>query len=274
MRRLLAVAVIVVLAALMPRHAFAEAPFCQANQTPRFTGGFQLLKDALGDEMGEPIECDHAVGDTGDVHQQTTTGLSYWRKQTNTPTFTNGVDHWALTDRGLVRWTGESVDPPGLAVATPTAAVRAQPIPTPVPAPTAVSEPADDAAPAAQPLRLPLPGGGLSALPLPASVTEWLTNLSASLGDWARLAGLALVVVIVVLALGFSGLLFRAGVRSGSVGWVLGPLVAWLAMYAAIYFLLPRESFLWSLLGLVPIGLGIFGLMFGASRDHADSFPF
>ena len=268
MRRLLAVAVFVVVGSLIPQAALAaEAPFCQAGQTPHFSGGFQSLKDALGAAMGEPIECDHAVGDHGDVHQQTTTGLSYWRKQTNTPSFTNGVDHWALTDSGVVRWTGDSVDPPGVVVPTP-APVSGQPIATPAAAPTAASRPTDDAEPAA----LPLPADGLPSLPLPA----WLPRptFSESFADWARLAALALVVVIVVLALSFSGLLFRAGLRSGSVGWVLGPLVGWVAMYAAIYFLLPRESFLWSLLGLIPIGLGIFGLMFGASRDQADSFPF
>jgi hypothetical protein len=30
----------------------------------------------------------------------------------NTPTFTTGFEHWALTAVGVVYWTGDSIDPP------------------------------------------------------------------------------------------------------------------------------------------------------------------
>src|SRR5262249_36337290 len=50
---------------------------------------------------------------TGDVHQTTTTGLAFWRKSTNTPTFTNGWEHWAHSSRGWLCWTGQSIDPTG-----------------------------------------------------------------------------------------------------------------------------------------------------------------
>ena len=49
-----------------------------------------------------------SVATTGDSHQQTSSGLSFYRKRTNTPTFTNGSEHWALTRDGLVTWTGSS----------------------------------------------------------------------------------------------------------------------------------------------------------------------
>ena len=49
---------------------------------------------------------------TGDMHQQTTKGLAFWRKGTNTATFTNGSEHWGNTPRGWVEWSGTSVDPP------------------------------------------------------------------------------------------------------------------------------------------------------------------
>jgi hypothetical protein len=49
---------------------------------------------------------------SGDVHQQTTRGLAFWRKGTNTPTFTDGSNHWGKTPQGWVEWTGISVDPP------------------------------------------------------------------------------------------------------------------------------------------------------------------
>ncbi len=87
-------------------------PYCNRGQTPRFQFGFAALKAAIGAPMGEPVECEHTEVATGDAHQRTTTGLSFYRKNTNTPTFTNGFEHWALTPRGLVYWTGDSIDPP------------------------------------------------------------------------------------------------------------------------------------------------------------------
>src|SRR5439155_9159296 len=44
------------------------------------------------------------------------TGLAFWRKFTNTPTFSDGWNHWALTAGGVVTWTGSSIDPPASAV--------------------------------------------------------------------------------------------------------------------------------------------------------------
>ncbi len=81
--------------------------------SPKFTFGFADLKTRLGDAMCEPLTCEFAdPNGTGDVHQQTTRGLAFWPKGTNTPTFTNGSQHWGSTPRGWVEWTGSSVDPP------------------------------------------------------------------------------------------------------------------------------------------------------------------
>jgi hypothetical protein len=91
------------------------APYCGPGSTPRFTAGFADLKAQLGATMGDPIECEHTDGSSGDVLQQTTAGLAFWRKSTNTPTFTDGAQHWALTPAGLVAWSGPSVDPPATA---------------------------------------------------------------------------------------------------------------------------------------------------------------
>jgi hypothetical protein len=44
--------------------------------------------------------------------QETSTGLAFYRASTNTPTFTDGFQHWALTAFGLVNWTGAAIDPP------------------------------------------------------------------------------------------------------------------------------------------------------------------
>jgi hypothetical protein len=93
---------------------------CGAGQTPVFSFGFAGLKSQLGDVLGEPTTCEFAdPNGSGDMLQQTTNGLAFWRKSSNTATFTNGSLHWALTPAGWVQWTGASIDPPTAAAARP-----------------------------------------------------------------------------------------------------------------------------------------------------------
>ena len=95
-----------------------SAPFCQAGASPGFVLGFADLTTRVGDAIGDAIECEHANPANGDTLQKTTTGLSFYRKATNTPTFTDGFNHWALISTGqVVTWTGSSIDPPGTAQA-------------------------------------------------------------------------------------------------------------------------------------------------------------
>jgi hypothetical protein len=87
-------------------------PYCLPGQKPAFAFGFAALKERLGPIMGDPTSCEY--GDpkgSGDTLQNTSAGLSFYRKSTNTPTFTTGYEHWAQTDGGLVYWTGDSIDP-------------------------------------------------------------------------------------------------------------------------------------------------------------------
>jgi hypothetical protein len=106
------VALTILLAQPAPVALAQGAPFCAPGTRPQFTHGFAALKAALGPVMGEPVECEHNDGDSGDIVQQTTTGLAFWRRSTNTPTFTDGYRHWALLSQGLVAWEGSSIDPP------------------------------------------------------------------------------------------------------------------------------------------------------------------
>jgi hypothetical protein len=100
-------------AALLPLGATAQgAPFCSGGQTPTFQAGFASLSQQLGERMGDPVECEHPDADTGDTLQRTTGGLAFYRKSTNTPSFTNGTDHWAMLPKGLGHWVGSSIDPP------------------------------------------------------------------------------------------------------------------------------------------------------------------
>jgi hypothetical protein len=97
--------------------AAVNAPYCRGGRAPEFILGFAALKAQIGTVMGDPVECEHANPENGDAIQNTTTGLSFFRKSTNTPTFTNGSEHWGLTPGGLVFWTGDSIDPPPNAAA-------------------------------------------------------------------------------------------------------------------------------------------------------------
>jgi hypothetical protein len=80
--------------------------------SPRFVHGAASLKAALGGRMGDATECERLVDPAGNTEQKTTTGLFYYRVASNTVAFTNGFDHWALTARGLVHWSGDDVEPP------------------------------------------------------------------------------------------------------------------------------------------------------------------
>jgi hypothetical protein len=111
--------------------AFAQpAPGCGAGESPTYIFGFANLHDKLGAVMGAPTTCEYAdPNGTGDTEQNSVNGLAFWRKSTNTPTFTDGSNHWALTDHGDVMWTGSSIDPPSNATVvtiawTPEARVR------------------------------------------------------------------------------------------------------------------------------------------------------
>lgn len=99
--------------AISPTYA-ESVPFCRAGESPHFVFGFADLQRQLGSTMGDPTECEHSNADNGDTLQATSSGLAFYRKGTNTPTFTDGSAHWALTNQGLVSWSGGDVDPPGV----------------------------------------------------------------------------------------------------------------------------------------------------------------
>ncbi|MBV9328058.1 MAG: hypothetical protein JO352_30455 [Chloroflexi bacterium] len=90
------------------------AETCTPGQ-PIFVHGAATLKAALGDLMGDPLECERVTSAAGDTEQRTSAGLVYYRSATNAVVFTNGFDHWALASNGVVHWTGDAVDPPASA---------------------------------------------------------------------------------------------------------------------------------------------------------------
>jgi hypothetical protein len=98
---------------LSPRPALAQdAPHCPPGMDAQFVLGIAALKARLGPTMGLPLECEHLNPENGDTIQHTTTGLAYYRPSINTPMFTDGQTHWALSNNQLLMWRSGSVTPP------------------------------------------------------------------------------------------------------------------------------------------------------------------
>ncbi len=85
---------------------------CTTTQPVTFADEFASLSQAIGDNIGQPLECAHADPATGDVLQTTSTGLAVYRVGSHVAMFTDGYRHWALGRQGLVTWEGNAVDPP------------------------------------------------------------------------------------------------------------------------------------------------------------------
>ena len=88
------------------------APYCSVGQKPALSSGASALRTQIGDVMGTPLECEHAVSGNGDTVQMTTTGLIAYDSLRNTVSFTDGWRHWAATPRGVVAWEGTESTPP------------------------------------------------------------------------------------------------------------------------------------------------------------------
>lgn len=99
--------VLTLLLASVSTTAAQATAFCPPGQEAHFQLGFAALKEAVGEPMGDSLECEHGNPDNLDTHQKTTTGLAVWRQTTNIMAFTNGWQTWAMTPTGLHSWTGD-----------------------------------------------------------------------------------------------------------------------------------------------------------------------
>jgi hypothetical protein len=79
---------------------------CGVEQ-PTFALGLAKLKAALGDQMGEPLECERTIDRQGDTVQGTTTGIAGYVQQTETVWFAGGQRYWALVGGTLVASGGD-----------------------------------------------------------------------------------------------------------------------------------------------------------------------
>lgn len=93
--------------------AAATAPYCGPAEQPQFHFGFATLSAQLGPRMGKPTSCEYTdPSGSGDTLQTTDTGMAIYRGASDTTTFTNGSEHWALVGSQVMYWAGDSIDPP------------------------------------------------------------------------------------------------------------------------------------------------------------------
>ncbi len=101
-----------VLMASPPAAAAQATNFCTPGQAPQFSFGFAALQAQLGTSMGTPTECEHPDPAGGGTLQHTTTGLAYYRNDTNIAAFTDGWQHYAILNGTLSVWRDQSINPP------------------------------------------------------------------------------------------------------------------------------------------------------------------
>ena len=104
------------------------AAHCPPGQPAQFLFGIAELHERLGATMGVPLECEYVNPENGDTIQHTSTGLAYYRPEINTPMFTDGQTHWALSNNQLLMWRNPSVVPPQPTVAEATYLATARPL--------------------------------------------------------------------------------------------------------------------------------------------------
>jgi hypothetical protein len=98
MRRFLSVMLLAAVSAALP---------CMVSATPlaqtgcQFTDGFRVLREQLGDVVGECVENARPEPSTGNVLQRTTGGLMVWRARGNWTAFTDGSHTWLIGPFGL-----------------------------------------------------------------------------------------------------------------------------------------------------------------------------
>jgi peptidoglycan/xylan/chitin deacetylase (PgdA/CDA1 family) len=100
--RCLVVVLVVALATVPSQAAQAQVagPACVAE----FGRHMLDLRADVGDAMGQPLDCEHALDAAGDTIQPTSTGTAWYTIATGAAIFTDGYHRWALDPSGLMYW--------------------------------------------------------------------------------------------------------------------------------------------------------------------------
>ncbi|MGB7923284.1 MAG: hypothetical protein WCF57_08570 [Pyrinomonadaceae bacterium] len=93
---------------------------------------------------------------------------------------------------------------------------------------------------------------------------SWLVE---NIGGWVFGLIICAIFVGICWLLGQSGKMMRQGVLNSKLGYILLPLMGWLAVYVLLFLWLPALYFMLSLLALIPVAMGFFGYFFTMGSD-------
>ncbi len=108
--RWLRVVVLVFLVALAPpfaRSSRADSADCADGFGPDLAD----LRTAVGDAMGQPVDCETSIDATGDTMQHTSTGTAWFTIAQSDAFFTDGYHRWDLNPGGLTYWSSPDATP-------------------------------------------------------------------------------------------------------------------------------------------------------------------
>lgn len=85
----------------------AAAPDCSSGFSP----DLQELQAAVGDAMGQPVDCETPVDASGDTFIHTSTGTAWLTSDPPEAIFTDGYHKWQLDQSGLTYWSSPDATP-------------------------------------------------------------------------------------------------------------------------------------------------------------------
>jgi peptidoglycan/xylan/chitin deacetylase (PgdA/CDA1 family) len=94
-----------------PFGAYAQADQAARADCADFGPDLATLRLAVGDAMGQPINCETSINGAGDTIQYTSTGTAFYTVNPVGAIFTDGYHRWALDSTGLSYWSSPDATP-------------------------------------------------------------------------------------------------------------------------------------------------------------------
>jgi peptidoglycan/xylan/chitin deacetylase (PgdA/CDA1 family) len=100
-------AVLLALAPPLARSTTATSVDCSDGFGPDLAD----LRTAVGDAMGQPVDCETPIDASGDTIQHTSTGTAWFTESQSEAFFTDGYHRWDLNPGGLTYWSSPEATP-------------------------------------------------------------------------------------------------------------------------------------------------------------------
>jgi peptidoglycan/xylan/chitin deacetylase (PgdA/CDA1 family) len=108
-RRLLTLVLVCLVGAGPPFARLSQVAY--ADCTVEFAPDLANLRMAVGDAMGQPIDCETSINSDGDTIQHTSTGTAWFINAQSDAIFTDGYHRWVLDNAGLLYWSSPDASP-------------------------------------------------------------------------------------------------------------------------------------------------------------------